>query len=173
MTLNAFELYRDREAEYKRNQKLLRAPKVLVPIIFFIYAVMMMGFAGRATRAPKGPKIVKPKREIPEWKKKIFKANIYGKISYTRFTTNEVKIGIFDVNDWGRDEKLASVLLAQFIKIMGRKENKRSFANSVKIKLMASDPGVEEKKKLLKKTGFARDAGEGSTAVEIYCLDIT
>jgi hypothetical protein len=38
---------------------------------------------------------------------------------------------------------------------------------------MASDPGVEEKKKLLKKTGFARDAGEGSTAVEIYCLDIT
>ena len=168
MTLNAFDIYRDREAERKRNNKLFGTPTALVPLINFIATVIMIGSAG----APRGPKIVKPKRETPEWKKKIYKAKIHGKISYTRFTTNEVKIGVFDVNDWGRDMKLADILLVQFLRLMSRKKNKKPFANSVKIKLMSGDPHAREKKKLLGSRGFTRIADEGSSSVEILRLDI-
>jgi len=132
MTLNAFDIYREREV-------------------------------------PKGPRIVKPGQEKHEWNQNKFKAKIHGKISYSRFTTNEVKIGIFDVNDWERDVKVAGIMLAQFIKLMSRKNEN---ANSVKIKLMTSDPMIREKKKLLEIRGFTKVTDEISS-VETFRLDIT
>jgi hypothetical protein len=134
LTLNAFDIYRDR-------------------------------------KAPKGPRIIKPNLGKPELDQNKFKAKIRGKISYTRFTTNEVTIGIFDVNDWERDEKLASIMLDRFLKLMSRKKNKKPFANSIKIKLMTSDIMAGEKKKLLEKKCFTRVADDNSS-VDIYRLDI-
>ena len=97
-----------------------------------------------------------------------YRARVLAKISYTRFTDGEVKIGVFDVIDWNRDTKLAKIMLAEFIRTMKRKTQGESLPRSVEIKLLTSDNNIKEKKESLLVNGFLQVQETGSSREMIF-----
>lgn len=200
-TLNVFDLYRDHEAERKRNERMFGSSASFIASTMSaqVSLVSNMGLGGGrapkgqkspkgpaqpkgpskpgAKKGPKGPSQPKgpaaPKgKQVPEWKKKIYRAYVFGKISYTKYTNDEVKIGVFDVDDWKADKKVAHILLGEFIKLMNKKEFDKKFASLVRIKLLTTDSNYRYKEGALKKRKFRPDEEKSTSNQKLFKLEI-
>ena len=95
-----------------------------------------------------------------------YRTQVFAKISYTHFNNGEVRIGVFDVNDWKRDAIVAKIMLSELIRSMKRKIQGESLPKSVDIKLLTSDDNIQEKKESLLANGFLQ-VQEASNTREI------
>jgi len=127
----------------------------------------------KAPDSPRPPSIGKPGRYVSEWKKKTWNAHVFGKISYTRFNSREVSIGVFDVENWKNGRRLAGIMLDRLLWLMRKKEYGDTFATTVSMKLLSSDPAASYKKDIALRRGFRRKDGEGDPMGEKLILDLT
>jgi len=100
--------------------------------------------------------------------KNEYRANVFAKISYTHFNNGEIKIGIFDVNDWKRETKLAKIMLSEFIGLMKKKTPGEKGSRSVEIKVLTSDTNRKEKKEALLLIGFLQAEGKGDSREMVF-----
>ena len=103
---------------------------------------------------------------------KTDRINVFGKISYTLFNNKEVKIGVFDVKDWGRDEKVAGIMLGKFMKMMKKKQHNAPFADSIEITVLGSDPSRQRKKEIILGRGFRKTDVKEQRRGETYRYEI-
>lgn len=105
-------------------------------------------------------------------KSKCWKVRIFGKISYVRLNSGEVVIGVFDIEKWDRDRRIAGIMFDHFLQMMRKKKYDATYATAVTLKLLSGDPAASCKRKLAVKRRFKRIDGDESGLDEEYRLDI-
>ena len=83
-----------------------------------------------------------------------------------------LKIGVFDVKYWGRDEKVAGIMLGKFMKMMKKKQHNAPFADSIEITVLGSDPSRQRKKEIILGRGFRKTDVKEQRRGETYRYEI-
>ena len=110
---------------------------------------------------------------VDEKDKRKDEMNIIGKLSHTLFNNREVKIGVFDVEDWGKENKAAGIMLAEFIRLMKKKRDDGASAVAIEITILGSDPVADRKKDVIPAHGFRRTEAKEIERGETYRYEIS